>query len=199
MKMNALTLPSAQVKILRVGVSYPHGIIAQIYPNLYKLPRSAFQNSTMQCNAALLPGGGQITDKRINMNLSELKSTPYYLLPPNRPLFSQLNSVPEFIPAVIPPFGDQKERAMFGLDTIWEQVESALSRANELVIIGCSIREEDNLLRDVLQNNLRDNVTIHIACGSQSSDLQKEFEEWLTNPTIYTHRYFKDFLNDIDA
>lgn len=174
----------------------PHGSIDQLYPNAMQASRPLFHHGRSQGNTIVSPiDGGTYREKRMQITLKEVITHPYWRLPPSRHPFDKLPQV-DFMPAVVPPFGDNKERHLFGLNTIWEEIETVLRQTDELIIIGCSLRPQDKLLRKSLKENLKDSIVAHIVCGRQSEKIESEFENWYTDPSCHVYGYFHQYLEE---
>lgn len=66
-------------------------------------------------------------------------------------------------PIIVPPIGKYKdyEKVKF-FNTNWEDAGNMISSANELIIIGISLREQDNRLRNLLAVKVKDGVKVTI-------------------------------------
>lgn len=171
----------------------PHGSVNWLYPNLMGSTKSVFQQSLQTDNVV-----GNVRQEVKVLSIEEIRSLSSGRLPPLREPFLSLSNA-SFIPAMIPPFGDKKEKQQFGLSWCWDAAAHYLSLADELVIIGCSLRKQDVALRDLLKDNLADDVKVEIAAGPDSDDIKDNLERWLRNPSCETHGYFEGYLYEIGA
>lgn len=182
-----------------ISVFKPHGSVNWLFPNIAGSTKSVFFGSLQGGNAiASSFGPHRVKQEVMEVSLDELKSIPSELLPPARLPFLEFFNA-DFIPAMAPPFGNGTKRGHFDLDKVWDSAAQYLCRADELVIIGCSVREQDKALRNLLKENLQDDVEVALVTGDDSVKIRRNLENWLDSPTCSSYGYFNDYLDAIDA
>ncbi|ODR80093.1 hypothetical protein BG842_12085 [Haladaptatus sp. W1] len=69
-----------------------------------------------------------------------------------------------------------------------------LKQTSELVIIGCSIRKQDEVLNKLLENNLEDEIDVILAVGSQIDGVKNRLNDLSVDFNFVDEiRYFTDF------
>jgi len=95
------------------------------------------------------------TDQMVILSPTEIKDTSYKGL---------VRSGKDYYePALIPPLADYKDyEKIKAYRKIWEFAESMLREASELVIIGCSVRPQDQKLNELLKKTVRPDIAVTI-------------------------------------
>ncbi len=95
------------------------------------------------------------TDQMVILSPTEIKDTSYKgLVRSGRDYYE---------PALIPPLGGYKDyEKVKEYQRIWEFAESMLREASELVIIGCSVRPQDQKLSELLEKTVRPDITVTV-------------------------------------
>jgi hypothetical protein len=91
------------------------------------------------------------------------------------------------------PFGNEWEGFW---DRLWQRAGCAIERADELVIIGYSLPQEDERARDLLLGSANKAVRLTICCGHDTPKLELEFRQHGFNEVRQTggENKFEDFL-----
>lgn len=99
-------------------------------------------------------------------------------------------------PVLIPPYGPEKNYAKVMIyQYMFEFAAEILQSIDELVIIGTSVAEDDQHLIDLLKSNVDDDVTLTIATGGDSDNLQERvFPEAEYQPLDADSPYFRHYV-----
>ncbi|WP_423746620.1 hypothetical protein V5735_19015 [Haladaptatus sp. SPP-AMP-3] len=116
-----------------------------------------------------------------------------------------LNSNPMSKIAIVPPLAENKNfEEISDYKRVWKFAGEMLSKSDEVVFIGCSVREQDEKFIETLENNLRDNVKLSIFSGRDSESIESQLEDYATNPEFITDekvinskRHFDDYIQYI--
>lgn len=104
-----------------------------------------------------------------------------------------------YTPALIPPIGDNKPYEQFGIFSYMRQsAKEMISDAEEIVIIGSSVREEDTVLHDIFSNVGMREVDVKVVCGSQSEEVADRVGESIPNANFDTkHERFAEYIESL--
>lgn len=107
--------------------------------------------------------------------------------------------------ALAPPVGKNKLNNEGGENMVYKELKriqeyaaEMLKDIDELVIIGCSIRENDDDLRTLIRENLGKNAKVTLATGDDSDKIANRIREDLPNAEINnTEKYFGAFVDTL--
>lgn len=81
-----------------------------------------------------------------------------------------LNTGEIYEPVIIPPIGNEKDFDKLTIyPKLWQKAQKCIDSSSELVIIGCSLREEDTRLTDLLRKYLEEGTKVKIVSPDQES------------------------------
>lgn len=87
-------------------------------------------------------------------------------------------------PAIIPPFTCYKDYSkVSAYEHVWEFARQMLINSSELIIIGCSLRQDDLKLRELLKNKVQKNVKITIV-SPETEKIRNKVQELFPNSNI---------------
>ncbi|MFC6836938.1 SIR2 family protein [Halomarina ordinaria] len=99
-------------------------------------------------------------------------------------------------PALIPPFDSAKDYGKVDeYKVVWEISKKMLGCSDELVILGCGVKENDSRLLTLLSNDLCDDTDITVVSGRQSEEIANRLSK-LTDASSFNtdYRYFGDYV-----
>lgn len=106
------------------------------------------------------------------------------------------DSLEAYEPVIIPPVAEGKNyRKVLEYDDIWNNAGKMLSHADEIVIIGSSIRREDDKLRKTIKQSVKSSTKVTLAVGRNPEKVMKSLDELIDNPEYDCHTYFDDYIN----
>lgn len=99
-----------------------------------------------------------------------------------------------------PPIGKLKDMVYFPrLDSVKSSAEQMIENASELVVIGSQLREDDDILHQIIGENLPADAEITLVVGESSEDcVEENIEEYVGDYEINKRgQYFGEYINDI--
>ncbi|SEO96021.1 hypothetical protein SAMN04487948_1093 [Halogranum amylolyticum] len=120
---------------------------------------------------------------------SELQEIPY------RELAKARDELYE--PALVPPISSYKiYNKNSDYKNAWNFASSMLEHASELVVIGSSVRSQDDKLCSIIEDGVSSNIDVTLAVGESTLDVKERLTDLIGNPQFTEYRYFSDYVKN---